>query len=86
MKDQPDWQQIEVTIDEIVAMQKKTLLALGRRIIPTLTPEDMLQPNDYPDLDSHPEFRYEEGLLAGVQTVQTALRALSKMGWCGVPE
>jgi hypothetical protein len=78
MKDQPDWQQIEVTVDEIVAMQKKTLLSLGRRIIPTLTPEDMLQPNDYPDLESHPEFRYEEGLLAGVQTVQTALRTLAR--------
>lgn len=92
MKNQSDWQQIEVTVEEIVAMQKKTLLALGRRIIPTLTPEDMLQPNDYPDLDSHPEFRYEEGLLAGVQTVQTALRALvqdsalAKMGRRGVSE
>lgn len=73
---QPNWQQIETTLNEIIEMQKSYLLNLGRRLVPTLTPEDMLQPNDYPELDNHPEFRYEEGILAGVQTVQTALRAL----------
>lgn len=71
-----DWEEIEGTINEIVERQKKGLLTLGRRIIPTLTPEDLLQPNDYPELDHHPEFRYEEGLLAGMQTVQTALYAI----------
>jgi hypothetical protein len=71
-----DWKQIESTLEEIAAMQRKNLLMLGRRIVPTLTPEDMLQPNDYPELDHHPEFRYEEGILAGVQTAQMALRAM----------
>lgn len=66
---------IEKTLEELVSMQKKGLLALGRRIIPTLTPEDMLQPNDYPELDNHPEFRYEEGILAGIQSAQMAIRA-----------
>ncbi len=64
------------TLDEMVERQKKTLLFLGRRIVPTLTPEDMLQPNDYPELENHPAFRYEEGVLAGLQTAQMALRAL----------
>lgn len=73
-----DWQAIESTIDEIALMHRKALLALGRRIIPTLTSEDILQPNDYPELDNHPEFRYEEGVLAGVQTIQMALRALKR--------
>lgn len=69
------WSEIEETIEEIIEDQKKKLLQLGRRIIPHLTPEDMLQPNDYPELENHPHFRYEEGLLAGLQTIQTALRA-----------
>jgi hypothetical protein len=73
-----EWQAIERMIDEIVAMQQKTLLTMGRRIVATLTPEDILQPNDYPELNHHPEFRYEEGVLAGVQTVQMALRACLK--------
>lgn len=76
---QPDWQEVEAILEEIAGMQRKNLLALGRRIVPTLTPEDMLQPNDYPELDNHPEFRYEEGVLAGVQSVQTALRAIKSV-------
>lgn len=68
----------EDTLTAMVEKQKKELLHLGRRIIPTLTPEDMLQPNDYPVLENHPDFRYEEGILAGLQTAQTALRARMK--------
>jgi hypothetical protein len=71
-----DWQGIEGTLDEMGSMHKRALLILGRRIVPTLTSEDILQPNDYPQLNDHPEFRYEEGLLAGIQAVQMALRAL----------
>jgi len=82
-----DWAAIEVIIEEIVAQQQKELLKLGRRIVPTLTPEDMLQPNDYPELEHHPDFRYEEGVLAGIQTVQSALRASScEVGQCSVSE
>jgi len=69
------WDVLEVLFNELVEGQKKTLLALGRRVVPTLTTEDMLQPNDYPALEYHPEFRYEEGVLAGLQTAQMALRA-----------
>lgn len=70
------WNEMERVIDEIAEGQKRTVLILGRRIVPTLTTEDVLQPNDYPELENHPEFRYEEGVLAGIQTVQMALRAL----------
>ena len=47
---------------------------MGRRVVPTLTPEDVLQPNDYPELENHPEFRYQEGVLAGIQEAISALR------------
>jgi hypothetical protein len=67
---------VDKLIEEIAESQRKSLLQLGRRIVPTLTPEDVLQPNDYPELENHPEFRYEEGVLAGILTVQMALRAL----------
>lgn len=73
-----DWKAVQKVIDDIVEMQRKQLLASGRRIVPTLTPEDMLQPNDYPELEYDPHFRYEEGILAGVQTIQIALSSLRK--------
>lgn len=76
MKNQTvEWSSIETTIEEIASMHRKNLLALARRIVPTATSEDILQPNDYPELDHHPEFRYEEGILAGIHTIQMALRA-----------
>ncbi|MCC5832868.1 MAG: hypothetical protein JJU12_07495 [Chlamydiales bacterium] len=63
-------------LDEIVEAQQEKVLRCGRDFIPTLTTEDVLQPNDYPELESNPYFRYEEGVLEGVQTVRAALLAL----------
>lgn len=63
-------------LQELEEGQRKALFATGRRIVPNLTHEDLLQPNDYPELENHPHFRYEEGVLAGIQTVQMALQAL----------
>lgn len=65
-------------LEEMIEQQKKHLLASGRRIVPTLTPEDLLQPNDYPELEFHPHFRYEEGTLHGMQMVLSALYAEAK--------
>lgn len=63
-------------LNEMVEHQKEKLLQLGRRFVFNLTPEDMLQPNDYPILENNPHFRYEEGFLAGLQSAQMALSAL----------
>ncbi len=72
------WRQCEATMEELIQGQKERLLRLGRTLVPTLTSEDMLQPNDYPILDNDPTFRYEEGILAGMQATQMALRASCK--------
>lgn len=65
-------------LNELENGHQEALLELGRRIVPTLTQEDILQPNDYPELENHPEFRYQEGILCGIQTATTAFRALLK--------
>lgn len=72
------WEEIESLVNEIVEMQRQRVLACGRRIVPSLTTDDVLQPNDFPELENHPHFRYEEGILAGAQTVQMALNARRK--------
>lgn len=76
------WDRIDRLLIEMVEAHQKKLLECGRRIVPRLTPEDMLQPNDYPELENHPYFRYEEGMVAGIQTVHMALRAM-KNDECG---
>lgn len=73
-----EWDAMETLLDELVEDQKRKLLLLGRKIVPSLTPEDVMQPNDYPKLDNDPVFRYEEGMLAGMLSTQMAIRALRK--------
>ena len=72
------WDEIDQRLKELVEFHKNQLLKCGCRIIPHLTSEDILQPNDFQELEFNPHFRYEEGLLAGVQTAQMALQALRK--------
>lgn len=65
-------------ISGMIEQQKAGLLSLGSEVIPTLTPEDLLQPNDYEELENDPRFRYEEGILAGLQSAYAALLAAYK--------
>jgi hypothetical protein len=60
---------------QMVERQKEKLLQLSRGIIPYLTYEDILQPQDFPELEQNPEFRFEEGYLMGLESVYFALRA-----------
>ncbi len=66
--------EIEKQIEELIDYQKEQLLKCGRRFIPHLTADDVLQPNDFPELEFNPHFRYEEGILAGIQMVQILLQ------------
>ncbi len=70
------WPEVEKTLEELVDYQRQRLFVLGRQFVPNLTPDDLLQPNDFPELEANPIFRYEEGVLAGVQAAQIALRRL----------
>lgn len=68
--------QIFSLLDELILQQKEKLLKSANRIVPHVTADDLLQPNDFPELENHPHFRYEEGILDGIQVVAAALRAL----------
>lgn len=61
--------------EELIAQQQGVLLALARTIVPGVTSDDVLQPNDFPLLEQNPHFRYEEGVLHGLQAARAALFA-----------
>jgi len=67
--------EIEELFNELIGLQKAKLRACGQAIIPHLTEDDLLQPNDFPALENHPYFRYEEGVLEGLLTARMALLA-----------
>lgn len=53
-------------------------MSCALRIVPHITADDLLQPNDFPALENHPYFRYEEGVLEGLYSAQTAYLAWKK--------
>ncbi|NGX55330.1 MAG: hypothetical protein KR126chlam2_00963 [Chlamydiae bacterium] len=69
---------LQKLLDELIEGQKEKVLKCGRAFVPRLTGDDALQPNDYPELENNPHFRYEEGILAGLQSAQAAINALLK--------
>lgn len=71
-----DYSQIEALLQELTTMQRDKMLRCARQLIPHLTADDILQPVDFPELENNPYFRYEEGVLEGILTVQASLRSL----------
>jgi len=68
-----DLNEIDLLFKELVEGQKKRMLALAKEIIPSIIEEDLLQPFDFPLLENHPDFRYEEGVLEGLLTARMAI-------------
>lgn len=68
-------QTLNQLFDELIQQQEEKLLKLARSIVPNATSDDILQPNDYPELENHPYFRYEEGVLKGLHTAKMAVLA-----------
>lgn len=77
-EEQISWQLVEKTIQEVIQDQENKLFSAGRRFVPHLTKEDLLQPNDFEELETNPYFRYEEGVLCGLLTIQMAMQALRR--------
>jgi hypothetical protein len=65
----------ETRLQKMIEFQREKLLKLAREILPDLTPEDLRNPQDFPELIKDPLFNYEDGLLAGYLAVQIAMRS-----------
>ena len=70
--------QMKELFDDLIEGQREKLFKFAQSFIPGLTADDLLQPNDFPVLENHPHFRYEEGVLEGLLTARMAYLALQK--------
>jgi ADP-ribose pyrophosphatase len=66
--------EMERLVTELEEMQRRKVVDLARRLRPGLTPEDIRNPHDFPELGD-PDWQYEDGMLAGIQSVLAAVRA-----------
>lgn len=70
-----DWDRIEKVVREMEELQSEKVLDLARRLKPGLTLEDVKNPHDFPELND-PDWHYADGVLTGIQSVASALRAM----------
>ena len=59
-------------LDNMIGFQQKKLIKLAREMIPHLTPEDIRNPQDFPQLEKDVLFNYEDGILNGLMSVRTS--------------
>lgn len=57
--------------------QHDKVVELARRLLPGVTAEDIRNPHDFPALDD-PDWHFEDGQLAGIQSVRFALHGLAR--------
>ncbi|MCI0381553.1 MAG: hypothetical protein L0207_00660 [Chlamydiae bacterium] len=69
---------MEKIFNELIELQRKKIFTIAKTIVPRITEDDLLQPNDFPKLENHPLFRYEEGVLEGLMTARMAFLAKQK--------
>lgn len=69
---------METLFEGLIEGQRKKIFKFAQLLIPNITADDLLQPNDFPELENHPHFRYEEGVLEGLLTAQMAYQAWKK--------
>lgn len=70
--------ELERVLGELSRSQTDKVAALAKRVNAGLTAEDLRNPQDFPELVSDPDWCYQDGMLAGIESVRMALRALSK--------
>ena len=66
--------EFEQLVAEMEELQLQKVADLARRLKPGLTLEDIRNPHDFPELDD-PDWHYQDGILTGIQSVRSAIRA-----------
>ncbi|MBZ5552992.1 MAG: hypothetical protein LAO21_09750 [Acidobacteriia bacterium] len=65
-------------LSQLIEQQRAKVMLLARSLNSSLTFEDLLNPQTFPELAANPAFNYEDGILAGLLSAQMALRAESR--------
>ena len=51
---------INKLLEEMISLQEEKVLKIARELIPHLTPEDIRNPHDFPELYNNINFNYED--------------------------
>jgi hypothetical protein len=70
--------EVENTLNELHEQQTAKARRQAHKIRPDLTSEDLLNPDNFIEVISDPNFMYEDGIAAGILSAKIALRARIK--------
>ncbi|MFN7132501.1 MAG: hypothetical protein ACK4N5_10495 [Myxococcales bacterium] len=70
--------ELEQLFDGMLEHQRAKVLETARRKVPTLTPEDIMNPEQFPEIYEDGPFNFEDGILSGMVSAQIAMRARLK--------
>ena len=68
-------ERVMALLDQMIEQQREKVLRIGQRLNPRLTPDDLLNPFDWPEVANNPQFNFEDGLLAGLIAARVAISA-----------
>lgn len=66
---------LDTWLGKLVEVQRAKVLRTARELNPRVTPEDILNPHDFPELMADSTFNFEDGHLAGLISAQISLRS-----------
>lgn len=66
---------LEALFDQMVTHQRAKVLKIAQQHYPFLTPDDVLNPHDFPKLEADSQYNFEDGILSGYMSAQMAMRA-----------
>lgn len=71
----PSHDELLSLLESMMEQQRAKCLKIARRLNPRLTADDLMNPFDWPEVNEHPQFNWEDGVLAGLQSAHAAILA-----------
>lgn len=65
-------------LEEMIVHQRSKVHKIANRLNPRLTPDDLMNPFDWPEVGENPQFAWEDGMLAGLQAAHAAILAKAR--------
>ena len=69
---------MENILKDMIKQQENKVISLARRINSRITPDDIKNPQDFPEISNDPDFNYEDGILTGLNSVLSTIRREKK--------
>lgn len=72
---EPLFADVETVLERLISQQRDKVVEVALDILPHLTPEQVQNPQAYPEIAEDAMFNFEDGVLAGLMSARLALRS-----------